>query len=948
MRRKLLHVHRGERADHLLEGLCALLAEPPPDAFAPEVVAVHTRGMERWLAQTLSGRLGAGEGRSDGMCANVDFPFPGRLSRDAVAVASGVDPDTDPWLPERLLWFVIDVIDDHIDDEWLSELALYIRGPEGSAPDARQGRRLAIARQIAERFDRYALLRPNMVKAWSTGGNTDGEGNSLLPSSVWQAELWRRVSERISVAGPADRIESACERLAAGEVDLDLPDRISLFGLTRLPVGHQRVLQALASARDVHCFVLHPSPVLWEKVAGLPKTGEVLRRSEDPTSALPSNPLLRSWGKDARELQVVLTGSQQAAEQHHGREREGKTLLSRLQADVIADRLPAGAEMDGGDDPLPELDPGDLSVQIHACHGRARQVEVLREAILHALRENPSLEPRDVIVMCPDIETFAPLIHATFGGAEVDSADVADSGPDVERLPGLRVRLADRALRQTNPVLGVVARVLELVGGRLSASQVLDLADREPVRRRFRLDDNDLAQLEAWVSASGIHWGLDAPHRESFQLASVPEGTWRAGLDRVLLGVAMSEDDNRLFGEVLPLDDVGSGTIDLAGRLAEFVNRLTSAVDRLTIPQPIAGWAQAIRETADALTATPPWEDWQRTELGRLLDDIVREAQSENTASTELNLPELRALLGDRLQGRPTWANFRTGHLTICTLMPMRSVPHRVVCLLGLDDGAFPRHAARNGDDLTLLDPHLGERDARMEDRQLLLDALLSATDRLIVTYTGNDERTNAPRPAAVPVGELLDVIDQTVRVPDGPAARCRPRSATRCSRSTLATSPRASYARTDHGASSRSTWKEHAHSAPSDDVPWHSSRDRSLRSPTPRWRSTTSSASFSIRCAPFCASGSESVSIPPSRSLRTAFRSSLTALEQWQIGQRMLEARLAGATTDEAVAAELARGELPPGRLGQPVIDQISDTVEGLLHEIDALPASEGDAGVL
>ena len=122
----------------------------------------------------------------------------------------------------------------------------------------------------------------------------------------------------------------------------------------------------------------------------------------------------------------------------------------------------------------------------------------------------------------------------------------------------------------------------------------------------------------------------------------------------------------------------------------------------------------------------------------------------------------------------------------------MRSVPHRVVCLLGLDDDAFPRKAPRDGDDLLLDDPWIGERDPRSEDRQLLLDALMAASERLIITYTGNDERTNKRRPPAVPVGELLDTIDDTARCEGDPAtaASVRVRRASiRCSRLIPATS---------------------------------------------------------------------------------------------------------------------------------------------------------------
>ena len=200
----------------------------------------------------------------------------------------------------------------------------------------------------------------------------------------------------------------------------------------------------------------------------------------------------------------------------------------------------------------------------------------MRDAILHELADDPTLEPRDVIVMCPDIETFAPLIQATFGAGEIseDEDDELDALAAGDRPPDLRVRLADRSLRQTNPVLGVVARLLELVGQRVTASQVLELAEREPVRRRFRLDDDDVSRLHEWVRTSGIRWGLDAEHRAPFKLAELANGTWRFGLDRLLVGVTMTDTDQGLFEGVLPLDDVESGAIELAGKLAELVDRL--------------------------------------------------------------------------------------------------------------------------------------------------------------------------------------------------------------------------------------------------------------------------------------------------------------------------------------------------------------------------------------
>jgi exodeoxyribonuclease V gamma subunit len=901
----VLHIHRAERADGLVRALGDLLAAPLGDPFAAEIVAVPTRGMERWLTQTLSAGLGAQPGRADGICARVDFPTPRRLVGDAVAAVSGIDPETDPWLPERAVWPLLEIVDESLGEPWLRALADHLGTGDRAA------RRYAGVRHLAELFDRYALHRPELVRAWARG-----ETGPIPDDAVWQAELWRRLRDRIAVPDPAERIDGACARLRDQPGLVDLPGRLSLFGLTRLPAGRLAVLDALAAHRDVHLLVLHPSPALWERVAG----HDVTRRRTDRTKDLARNGLLASWGHDVRELQLVLEHASEHHDHHHPVAAPGRdTLLARLQA-AVREHPPA---------PAPEerqpLEPADRTVQVHACHGRARQVEVLRDAILHLLEDDPTLEPRDVIVMCPDIESFAPLIQATFGAGEIaPDDDEADALPPDERPPDLRVRLADRSLRQTNPLLGVVARLIELADERLTASQVVDLADREPVRRRFGLDDDDLARLEQWVRASGIRWGLDAPHRAPFKLDAVPTGTWRFGLDRLLVGVTMTEDEQRLVAGVLPLDDVDSGAIELAGRVAELVERLRSSLDRLAVAQPVSAWAQALGDAADALAATAPRDAWQRAELQRLLDDVVAEAAGHDVG---LTLAELRALLGDRLRGRPTRANFRTGHLTICTLVPMRSVPHRVVCLLGLDDGVFPRKAPRDGDDLMLADPHVGERDARTEDRQQLLDALMAATDRLIVTYEGNDERTNLARPPAVPVGELLDAIDRTVTGAEVVVRHpLQPFDARNFEPGRLVSGEVWSFDRVAlRGAQALADQRPAA--------------DAFLAAPLPplerRLLELDDLVRFVERPVRAFLRQRLGVSVADySDELDDAMPVELDGLERWQVGDRLLRARLAGTGEREAALAEIARGTLPPGVLGRPAIDGVWPAVtEIMLH---------------
>jgi exodeoxyribonuclease V gamma subunit len=936
----VLHIHRAERADGLADALAGILVEPPEDCLEPEVVAVHTRGMERWLSQRMSTRLGASRGCADGVCANVAFPSPRALITEVLAAACGIDPDTDPWLPERAVWPLLEVVDACLDEPWLRPLAAYLGCATDPSDPVRRARRFSVLRHLSDLFDHYALHRPEMVRAWTSGDDTDGGGQPLPVTARWQAELWRRLRAQIGLAGRAERLESACAQLREAASVVDLPARVSLFGLTRLPSAHLRVLQALAERRDVHLFLLHPSAALWDAVADA--TRELLRtvkRRDDPTADMPVNRLLASWARDARETQLVLGGVQDQVSHHHPLKFRSDTLLARIQTDVRADRLPPGAPPPGERDARPHVDPTDRSLEVHACHGRARQVEVLRDAVLHALADDSTLEPRDVIVMCPDIETFAPLIHATFGaGQAAADGDAVDARWADSRPVDLRVRLADRALRQTNPVLAVVSDLLELAESRLTASQLLDLADREPLRRRFELGDEELTRLQSWIGEAGVRWGLDAPHRAPFKLERLASGTWRSGLDRVLLGVTMTEDEDRLFHGVLPLDDVDSAAIDLAGRFAEILARLERAIDALATPKPIEAWAEAISHIADSLTSTRDRETWQRTQLQRVLDEMVDEARvDESVTATSLTLPEVRALLHRRLEGRPTRANFRTGHLTICTLHPMRSVPHRIVCLLGLDDGAFPRKAPRDGDDLMLDDSHVGERDPRAEDRQLLLDALLAATERLIITYTGNDERTNAVHPPAVPVGELLDVVDATVRRDDGPA-----RAHVLVHHPLQTFDPRnfapgalvhdASWSFDPVAlAGARALAGPRAESGPF------------LAAPLPSLDASIVELDDLVRFVqhPVRAFLRQRLRVALSEvsdEIEDELRVELDGLQRWAVGQRLLDALLAGIEGRTAVLAELARGSLPPGVLGRPEINRIYPTVEAIAAATTAL----------
>ena len=966
-----LRIHRAERTDLLADALGDLLATPLEDPFAEEVVVVPARGVERWLTQRLSHRLGVGARGGDGVCAGVRFLNPHSL----VAMLLGKERD-DAWDPDRLVWPLLDVIDDAMGESWCTTLATHLGfGVDGDEGALRRSRRYSVARRLAGLFASYAVQRPRLISDWRQGDDTDGAGNPLAEDLLWQAELWRRLVKSVGAVPPDVRHAETLDRLreastlrqdqdgarstiGASTNGLDLPPRLSLFGHTRLPVTEVELLGALGELRDVHLWLPQASPQLWDDLADLSGEGPVLR-GDDRSTELVRHPLLASLGRDSRELQRTLAvvstlrqaqddaGLTDAVSTDAGSTVE-ETLLGWLQHDLRGNHEP---DAETKADRVPTK--GDRSVQVHACHGATRQIDVLREVLVGLLDDDPTLEPRDILVMCPDIETYAPLIQAGFG-----LADIAGTGPK-NQYSGhpahrLRVRLADRALSSTNPLLMVAGTLVELAGGRLTATEVLDLASAEPVRHRFGFSDDDLAQLSMWVDQAGIRWGLDASHRGSYGL-DLSDNTWWSGLGRILLGAAMAEDDHRTFSAALPVDSVSSGDIDLVGRFSEYVDRLHTFVKEAESASTIGQWTSALSSAVSRLASVVPRDAWQAAQFDRELarmHDAAREVstggvstprQAQDDAgstttggggstsgqpgSTPLLLADVRNLLTHRLGGRPTRANFRTGTLTVCTMVPMRSVPHRVVCLVGLDDGVFPRTNSVDGDDVLARNPLTGERDIRSEDRQLLLDAVLAARETLVVTYTGANEHTGAERPPAVPLGELLDAFDATTAGPVRETVLVRhplqPFDARNLTPSELAgTEPFSFDEAALAGAEAARGPRAAMTSLVTDPLPPRELGDIAL---------ADLQAYFAHPVRAFLRSRLDVTAPLEADETLDAIPITLDGLEKWDVGNRLLADLLQGADPAASMLAEQLRGLLPPRALGVRTLHEVVEKLQPL-----------------
>jgi exodeoxyribonuclease V gamma subunit len=922
-----LYLHRAERADRLVTALGDLLSIPLPDPFATEIISVPTPGVERWLSQGLAQRLGAAPGRSDGVCVGVDFPSPRRLITRALA-GSADDEDADPWQPHRAVWPLLRVIDGCREESWAALLWHYLgaNGPSSDLDPLRAGRRWSTARHLSGLFARYAATRPTMIDSWSQGCDVDAWGSPLPADRAWQAELWRRLRNELGVPSPAERVQAGLARLRLAPETSDLPERLSVFGATRLDPDHLLVLTALAEHRDVHLWLAHPSPALWASVGftrhrnGI-SPPHMSRRAEDATEALVSNRLLAYLGRDVRELQLALTAiSADARDLHHQalESTQPTSLLGWLQSDIAGNRSPRHEER-------PLLAETDQSVQFHACHGPDRQVEVLREVLVGLLADDASLEPRDIVVMCPDIENFAPLIAASFG---LDTPEAQAEHPGHR----LRVRLADRSLRQLNPLLALVSRLVALADSRVGASALLDLCAAPPVARKFGFSTDDQERLRDLVPRAGVRWGFDAAHRRRFEMGEFRQNTWAAGLERLLLGVTMDETDMHFIGTTLPLDDVDAGDVDLVGRLAELVARVRLLILRCNT-QPLSAWVELFKEAIELLAAVSPTESWQLSHAHRELGGLA--LATDQAGDVALGLAEVSALLSDAFRGRASRANFRTGTLTVCTMLPMRSVPHRVVCLLGVDDGVFPRRPPPDGDNIISAEECIGDHDVRSEDRQLLLDAIMSAQEQLVVIFAGSDPRSGAEIPPAVPIGELLDALDTTARTEDG--AQIRTKITTRHPLQPFDVANFAPGGIGSRGGFSfdpaglravRAAARERQVAGPifgREALPDRNKDELVNLSDLVRFYSHPIRALIYDRAGLWITRPDET----PDEQLPV----NLNGLEAWSIGERLLRLRMAGHEPELLIAAEWRRGYLPPRALGQKSIEDIAAQVEQLMQ---------------
>ncbi len=732
-----MHMYRANRVEALLDSLADVLQEPLSSPIAPECIVVQSKGMATWLAMQLSGRFG--------VWANPDFPHPRQFVQRVLRATLGEEGDrVQRYSRERLAFVICALLEDCRNDPDFSPLTSYL-------VDGPLGKKLQLARQIAHLFDQYAVYRPEMILAWEEGENR--AFGHALEEDLWQPKLWRRLVAHLGCCSPARLMLQARHALAAGAIPFPhlLPARVSLFGIDTLPTVYLGIMGELAQILPVHFHLFSPAEGYFADIRSQSEAHRALARLPSGLDQADlylevGHPLLASMGAMARDFQEVLENEVpyvEAGEQYTAHAAP-QTMLEVLQNDILhlSHRCPASGSVS------PRILAGDdSSIRIHACHSRLREVEVLQDQLLALLQDDPDLVPRDIVVMLPEVSAYAPLIEAVFG-----------LSPEDRRF--IPYRIADRSLLSGAPLIDVFFRFLQMAPGRMSASEILDLLACETVQQNYGITPDDLPRIRLWVEKTGIRWGIDELHRESLQQPKDRQNTWRFGFDRLVLGYAVRADGTFL-GEVLPYEEIEGQAAELAGRFIHFCETLFAEAEKLSSAREMQDWQRVLNDLLQTLFLEDSPQAWQLQKIRDGLAQIALEAQDAGFTQP-LDLNGLIMLLKEKLSGQATAQGFLEGGLTFCGMLPMRSIPFKVICLLGMNDGDFPRVEHPQSFDLIARYPQRGDRAKRNDDRYIFLEALLAARSKFLVFYLGNTLRDGKELPPAVVVEELVDSLAES------------------------------------------------------------------------------------------------------------------------------------------------------------------------------------------
>lgn len=721
----MFYLHTSNRTENLLSHLSNIIEiNERRSVFEKELILIQSQGMERIISQTMADYFGS--------WCNFEYHLPLDFLH-LISQKIDLEFTADGFNRESLVWR-IEYLLRHVDDDLFLPLKQYLSGQNVNV------KRFQLARQLANMFDQYQLLRADMLASWE-------QGKTVLEhqSEPWQLALWNKLV--LQLEGNLHRgelLQRVNEKLNGAESLTDvLPQRVSVFGLHIMPPLFLECLAGLANHIDVHLYVLSPCEHYWgdiESKRGVLKKQLLQPNQEENPTTLQDDyhPLLTALGQQGRSFQEMLLRNvdftMEFESPYDPLASEGETvLLHQLQSDLLHGKVTIDSQSVSFQD--------DDSIRVISCHSRLREMMILKDHLLQMLYDQDELELRDIVVMAPDIQEYGPLISAVFH-------DIQHS-------------VADRSLRKRNNVFGAFTDFLQLFKGRFGWGEVTDVLKNEAVHPTFELTSTDLDNIQHWITSSGIRWGLSGKQRKEDGLPDIEENSWKSGLERMLFGYAMCST-SQVEG-VFPFEQIEGSSACALGGLCQFVEIIERTNSLFKIERTIEQWVPILLDISESIFGDG--DSRELLELRTTLVDLQETVEGFHDAPVHFDV--MFAWFEQAAQETRSNSGFLRGQLTFCSMLPMRSIPFEVVCLVGLNDGEFPKKDHHATFDLVGVQPRLGDRSARADDRYQFLEAILAARQCLYLSHVGQSIRSNDSIPPSVVITELLEVIDNSYGVKD-------------------------------------------------------------------------------------------------------------------------------------------------------------------------------------
>ncbi len=717
-------IHTSNRTEHLARCLARVLSRDGSSSlFTKELFLIQSRGMERMLSQYLSKHFG--------VWCNADYFLPIQWI-DYLSNLVGLTTDEQVFDRDLLTWQLENLLRD-IPEPSLKPIAVYLAGEQSEL------KRFQLARQLAHVFDQYQMMRMDILSGWESGKTSTND-----ESEVWQKELWIKIRDaspsKLHRGEVISRLISSLDTF--DPKDGKLPERIFVFGLHTMPPLFLSALSSLSAKMDVHLLLLSPCALYWgDMESRRTRAKRILAAANagnaDPGEDFDYHPLLVNFGRQGAHFQELLLGRVETycdGEASFVDPVEGgsDSLLHLLQSDILNGSKPDKNRYINTEQ--------DSSIAVVSCHSRMRELMVLKDHILCWMYGDQTLDLHEIIVMAPDIQEYALLIPAVF--------------KDIHHT------IADRNVRKRNHYFDVFMQCLALFSGRYGWAEIVSILESPEVHPQFSMSVADLETIRHWVIEAGIRWGLSAQQRRSDNCIASEAGTWKSGLERMLMGYAI--DSEEMVADVFPVTCIEGGGGELLGGLCRFIELVDQSRESFKGDKTLSEWSAELLLLSKALFAEP--ENPDLLSLNQVLSELEEKYSDVHRLNVSFQVIEtwLESVVETCSSG-----GFLSGKLTFCSMLPMRSVPFRVICLLGLNEGEYPKQDHFTTFDLMGRQYRHGDRSNRADDRYQFLEAIIAARERLYLSYTGQSIRTNKKIPPSVVVRELLECLQAQYNVDD-------------------------------------------------------------------------------------------------------------------------------------------------------------------------------------